>query len=133
MKHDFEKVMFLPPCQARFTRFRFFLVFSIPLVMLATTCLRVALVLHWHAFGRRLSLWYFTGYYFIDKERSHNAWRSSCVLVNTLFQCNLLLFTCAWLMWMAGLHRPLLRCSGASLATIWMTLGSLVFHWLSFH
>ena len=67
------------------------------------TCLRVALVLHWHAIQRHRSLWCFTGYYFIDDERSHAAWRSSCAPVYTLLQRDLLTFKLALLMWMAVL------------------------------
>ena len=62
------------------------------------TCLRVALVLHWHAIQRHRSLWCFTGYYFIDDERSHALWRSSCAAVYTYFQLVFAIFGSACLM-----------------------------------
>ena len=76
---------------------------ALPIGVLDFTCLRVALVLHWHAFQRHRLLWCFTGYYFIDEERSHAAWRSSCALVYTFFQIDLLTFELAWLMWISAL------------------------------
>ena len=62
------------------------------------TCLRVARVLHWHAIQRHRSLWCFTGYYFIDDERSHALWRSSCAGVYTYFQLVFAIFGSACLM-----------------------------------
>ena len=82
-------------------------------------------------FHRRRSLWCFTGYYFIDDERSHAAWRSSCAPVYTLLRRDLLTFKLALLMWMAvlalllwcftGYHFTHFWCSGVSLATISLT------------
>ena len=90
---------------------------ALPIGVLDFTCLRVALVLHWHAFQRHRLLWCFTGYYFIDDERSHAAWRSSCAAVYTYFQLVFAIFA------------PPVSCqlfidigrSGASLATISLT------------
>ena len=63
------------------------------------------------------SLWCFTGYYFIDEERSHAAWRSSCALVSTLFQLVFAIFappaSCRF-------YHDIDR-SGVSLATISLT------------
>ena len=91
----------------------------------------VALVLHWLAFHTLLVLWCFTGYYFVDNERSHAAWRSSCAPVYTLLRRDLLTFKLAYLMWMAvlalllwcftGQHFTHFWCSGVSLATISLT------------
>ena len=131
LKHDFEKVMFLPPCQARFHRFCVLLMLVLPNKRLDFTCLLVALVFHWLSFQRHRSLWCFTGYYFIDDERSHAAWRSSCAPVYTLLRRYLLTFKLALLMWMAvlalllwcftGYHFTHFWCSGVSLATISLT------------
>ena len=80
--------------------------------------LHVAPVLHWLASQRHRSLRCFAGYHFIDEKRSHAAWRSSCALVCTLFQSNLLIFRLAWLLSMAALCGQLCCCSGVSPATI---------------
>ena len=92
------------------------------------TSLRVALVLHWHAFQRHRLLWCFTGYYFIDEERSHAVWRSSCALVYTFFEFVFAIFCSACPMsFLDDVGR-----SGASLASIWMTFCALVLRWLLF-
>ena len=50
-------------------------------------------------------LWCFTGYYFIDEERSHAAWRSSCAAVHTFFQLVFAIFGSACLLSAGWLSR----------------------------
>ena len=109
--------MFLPPCQRRFSRFCVFLMLALPIRVFDSTCRRVSPKHHWHAFERFRSLKCFTGYYFIDDERSHNARRSSCAAVYIPFPFVFAIFA------------PPASCrffidvgrSGASLATISLT------------
>ena len=84
------------------------------------TCLLVALVLHWLSFQRHRSLWCFTGYYFIDDERSHAAWRSSCAPVYTFLRRYLLTFKFALLMWMAVLALLLWCFTGYHFTHFWL-------------
>ena len=84
--------------EVRFHRFCVSLMLILPNKRVDFTCFRVALVFHWHAFHRHRSLWCFTGYYFIDEERSHATWRSSCAAVYTLFGFVFAIFCSACLM-----------------------------------